>query len=137
MTNINIDLVILIITICLLGIRYPHYVLIAAFINLFGYLLAAIIFSTKVNLIVFGGIFNSFSFSNLSFIETAGLFLSGPFLNFLIASVLNDKPEKTQQSLAFVIPYATLRNPLKTINMRFAFVTFLYNIGLLLNVSLF
>lgn len=129
MIAVNVDLIGIFISICLLGIRYPHYVILAALVNFFGFCFGAFLLPEGLDSIITSGVFSVAEAPNIKFAEKAVLILSPPFCNYIASKMLDWTEVKRIKT--FLNPLAILNNPFSVINLRFAAVSFLYNFSLL------
>ena len=110
----------MIVTICLVGIRYPHYVLIACLINQFGQVVAALFMHLHIEGLLASGVFTYTQVTGTTASLVLLLALSGVFLNYAAgAAVTGFEFEPTAH---LIRPFAKLRSPFAVINLRFAVV---------------
>jgi hypothetical protein len=111
-----IDLIGLLATICLVGLRYPHYVLLATCIHEFGRIFLAVLLHGQIDYIVAAGAFGTMAVSNYNSSAIAMLFIfSGPLANYIASSIVG--------GIAFE-PTGKLLNPLVNLKSPFAVVNF-------------
>jgi hypothetical protein len=122
-----IDVIGLVGSVCLIGIRYPQYVLFAAMIHVAGLILAGLFIHGQIDYIVVAGVFSTASFNkNHTGIIYDLIGFGGTVANYIAASLLGGiSREKTSQLLN---PLAVLHSPLATVNMRMAFISLLVNL---------
>ena len=122
-----IDLIGLIATICLIGIRYPHYVLIAACVHEIGSVLITLFLNGKINTIVAAGAFSTMTVSNntLGMVGTLLIF-NGSLSNYIVSSIAGGIAFEPTSHL--LNPWATLRFPLAVINFRLCILSFFVSI---------
>ncbi|CUH94061.1 putative membrane protein [Propionispora sp. 2/2-37] len=120
---IVVDFIGLVFTLCLVGLRYPHYALVAMFIHETGRILMAVFLHQKIDLVVAAGAFGKTVVG-----ETAGsvvmacIALGGPLANYIISVVAGGiEYEKTTNLLN---PAARLKCPVSVINLRLAVISF-------------
>lgn len=128
MIAVKVDLVGLLVSICLLGIRYPHYVILAALINFFGFCLGAFLLPDGLETIIVSGIFSTAE-KETAFTTKTVLFAVALFANYAAAR-LSGLPA-LKNAASFCSPFAVLDNPFSVINLRFAAAFLLYNLILL------
>mgnify|MGYP000005119915 CR=1 FL=1 len=111
-----IDFIGIVATICLIGIRYPHYVLLAISLHELGEIVMAVLFNGQIDTIVAAGAFGTIAVSNYntSLIGTLLLF-SGSLTNYIASSLAG--------GIAFE-PTSRLLNPISTLKYPFAVVNF-------------
>lgn len=124
---IIVDFIGLLLTACLVGIRYPGYVVLAIIVHEAGRIFFALFFQGQIENIVVSGVFSATSVSQLP----AGIKLSlvsfgGPLANYVLSSAIGGVEwEKTKD---LINPFAILRHPIAVINLRFAITSFLISI---------
>lgn len=117
---IVIDAIGLFVTICFIGLRYPHYVLIACLINQFGQIVATLFLHLHIEGILASGVFTNMQVTGATGALIFLLALSGTFLNYAVgAAVTGFEFEPTAH---LIKPFARLRSPFAVINLRFAVV---------------
>jgi len=122
-----VDVVGIIVTICLVGLRYPHYVLCALIINELGRVLTTLFLHGRIESIVASGAFGS---TTAEGIKSGGLTIlmifSGAIANYIVSAVAGGAAyEKTVRILD---PLAAVKHPFAIVNLRLAILTFLINI---------
>lgn len=124
---IAIDFIGLVMTICLAGLRYPHYVLAAAAIHDVGRILMVFFLKGHIELIIAAGVFGTANVSGLSSsLKAALVILGGPLACYLVSAIVGGvEREKTARLLN---PTAILHSPFAIITMRVAILSFLVNI---------
>ncbi|MDF2572197.1 MAG: hypothetical protein K0R55_3801 [Sporomusa sp.] len=123
---VAVDVVGLIISIVLVGIRYPHYALVAALANAVGQVLMVVFLLGNIEKIVTAGAFSSADITNLSQFKALLFAASGPFTNFIISKIAGGIEFVSTAHL--VNPAAMLKYPLAVINLRFAVISSLLSI---------
>ncbi len=124
---IAIDIIGLFITVFLIGLRYPHYVLLAASIQELGKILMAIFLHGHIDTIIAAGAFGNtvVSNSNSNGIIDALIVFSGSLTNYIVSSTAGGVEfEKTGNLIAST---ACLKSPFAVINLRLAILSFLVN----------
>ncbi|SDD37279.1 hypothetical protein SPACI_028920 [Sporomusa acidovorans DSM 3132] len=125
-----IDIVGLLISICLVSIRYPHYAFMAAMVNVLGQIITAVLFTGNVEKFITAGVFSSAEVTNLGGLKTILFTFSGPITNFLLSKMAGGVEFVSTANI--VNPFAVLKHPLAVINLRFAVVSFLLGLCQLL-----
>ena len=113
---VAIDLIGLVGTIFLVGLRYPHYVLVAASVHEFGRIFISLFSHSHIDYIVAAGAFGTLAVSNY----TSGainmlLIFSGSLANYIVCSIAG--------GIAYE-PTAHLLNPLSNLKYPFAVINF-------------
>ena len=121
-----VDMVGLIISIIMVGIRYPHYALAAAAINTCGQILMAILLAANIEKIVTAGAFSSASITNLMELQRLLFVFSGPVANFLVSKAAGGIQFVSNAQL--INPSAVLKQPLAVTNLRFAVISLVLSI---------
>jgi uncharacterized protein YggT (Ycf19 family) len=117
-----IDAIGVIVTICFIGIRYPHYVLAACLINQLGQVVATLFLQLHIEGMLASGVFTNMQVSGATATVILLLALSGAFLNYAAGvAVTGFEFEPTAH---LIKPFARLRSPFAVINLRFAVVMF-------------
>jgi len=118
---LEIDLVGLLVSVCLLGVRYPHYVLLATVINQVVQIIAVIFLHGTVSSVMAAGAFSAVTAKNLT--PSFGVVIGGAFANYMISALVGGTEyEKTS---ALLSPFTRLKYPWAVINLRFAAVSLL------------
>ncbi len=119
-----IDVIGIIFTIIITGIRYPHYVILAIVIHHFAQLLTVFLLHGTLNGVVAAGAFNSVIVSELSH-KYYKLFIlfSGSLSSYLTSRIIGGV--EFEPTPLLVRPWAKLRYPFAVINLRLAIVSFL------------
>lgn len=111
-----IDIIGLTATICLIGIRYPHYVLLAACLHELGEILMAVFLHGKIDTVVAAGAFGTIEVSNYNAtILGIVIIFSGPLVNYIASSLSG--------GIAFE-PTTHLLNPMSSLKAPFAVINF-------------
>ncbi|QDR80771.1 hypothetical protein [Sporomusa termitida] len=116
-----IDMIGLVISIIIVGVRYPHYALAAAVINTTGQILMAVLLAANIEKIVTAGAFSSASMTNLSELQSLLFACSGPLANFLVSKAAGGIQFVSNAQL--IKPTAVLKQPLAVTNLRFAVIS--------------
>ncbi len=117
-----VDLVGLILTVCLTGLRYPHCVLGAAIIHDLGSILTALFFQGRVDAVIAAGAFGTTAVSGVKAGAPAvAVALGGPLANYLVGASLGGAAwEKTS---CLLNPGAALKHPFAVVNLRLAILS--------------
>lgn len=111
-----IDLIGLVATISLIGIRYPHYVLLAACLHELGEVLITIFLHGQIDTIVAAGAFGTIVVNNLhATILGIVIVFSGSLVNYIASSLAG--------GIAFE-PTSHLLNPMSSLKAPFAVINF-------------
>lgn len=117
-----IDLIGFFITILAIGIRYPHYVVLAALVHEIGQLCIAFILNLQVDLIIAAGAFSTTDVSNSNNgVINALTVLSGSLANYIFCATAGGIDQ--ERAMDIVNPSAKLINPFAVINLRLAIVS--------------
>ena len=119
---LGIDLIGLLATIFLIGLRYPHYVLIAACVHECGRIFVAIFLHTHIDYIVAAGAFGTMAVSNYNS-GALGILLifSGSLANYIVCSVVGGIAFEPTKSL--FNPLVILKSPFAVINFRLCIIS--------------
>lgn len=121
-----IDLIGVLLTIAVVGIRYPHYVVVAGLINELGILLMAFITNGNIKFILAAGAFSMTTVAQDDWHYNVLLLLSGPLANYIFCAVVGDIHQETASNL--INPGVRLDNPFAVVNLRFAVLSILSNL---------
>lgn len=114
---VGIDLIGLLATIFLVGIRYPHYVLLATCIQECGCILVAVFLHGQIDYIVAAGAFGTIAISNYhSGIIGILILFSGSVANYVMSSIWGGIGFEPTANL--VNPLAYLKSPFAVVNFR-------------------
>ncbi|MBP2625599.1 MAG: hypothetical protein H6Q68_310 [Firmicutes bacterium] len=119
---LGIDLIGLLATIFLVGLRYPHYVLLAAFIHEFGRIFVALFLHSHIDYIIAAGAFGTMAVSNYKS-GPIGIVLifSGPLANYIICSIVGGIAFEPTKNL--LNPLVNLKSPFAVINFRLCIIS--------------
>lgn len=119
---LGIDLIGLVATIFLVGLRYPHYVLFAACIHEFGRIFIAVFLHTHIDYIIAAGAFGTMAVSDYSS-GAIGIVLifSGPLANYIVCSIVGGIVFEPTKNL--FNPLVNLKSPFAVINFRFCIIS--------------
>ena len=119
---LGIDLIGLLATIFLVGLRYPHYVLFAACIHEFGRIFVAVFLHSHIDYIVAAGAFGTMAVSNYN-AGAIGMLLkfSGPLANYIVCSIFGGIVFEPTKNL--LKPLVKLKSPFAVINFRLCIIS--------------
>lgn len=119
-----IDVIGIIFTILITGIRYPHYVILAVIIHHFAQLFTVFLLHGTLNGVIAAGAFNSVIVSELShkYYKLIILF-SGSITSYLVSTIIGGV--EFEPTSLLICPWAKLRYPFAVINLRLAVISFL------------
>lgn len=122
-----IDIIGLLFTGCLIGLRYPHYVLCAAVVHELGRLMMTLFLHGNPESVVAAGAFSTIVASNVKGgTEQLLIAFSGPLANYIMSSTSGGiENERTKTVLN---PCAAVKNPFTVVNLRLAIISFLVSI---------
>lgn len=114
---LGIDLIGILATIFLVGIRYPHYVLLAACVHEFGRIFIAVFLHTHIDYIIAAGAFGTMAVSNYNS-SAMGIVLtfSGSLANYIVCCLVGGIAFEPTKNL--LNPLVYLKSPLAVINFR-------------------
>lgn len=114
---ITVDFIGLIVTACLVGMRYPGYILLAIMTHEAGRILLALFFQGQIDNIIVSGVFSATAV-HLPWSKLTLVTFGGPLANYVLSTMIGGVEwEKTKD---LVNPFAVLRHPIAVINLRFA-----------------
>ena len=121
-----IDVIGLLLTTSIVGVRYPHYVLLASFIHELGRIVIALFLHSHIDSVMAAGAFGTTIVSNTK-VGTSGLLIifSGPLANYIVSSTVGGVEYERTANL--FNPFAKLKYPFAIINLRLAIISFLVN----------
>lgn len=122
----SVDLVGILLTIPLVGLRYPHYVLFAAFIHDISRMLLTVLFNGNIDTVVAAGTFGSISIANPKGMITLLILFIGPAANFALSILYGGMAYERTKDI--INPFVKPKNPLSVINFRFALISTLVTI---------
>lgn len=124
---LTIDLIGLLTTVLVVGIRYPHYVLLATFIHGLGQILVVVVAHAQLDSLVTAGAFGTIAAShhNLGVFGVL-LFFSGSLANYIVSSLAGGIAFETTKCL--LNPWANLKYPFSVINFRLFIISSLVQI---------
>ncbi|MBC8016856.1 MAG: hypothetical protein H7X79_14115 [Sporomusaceae bacterium] len=122
-----IDLVGLLATILLVGLRYPHYVLAAIGIHEFGRIFTVIFLHAHVDSITTAGVFGTMAVSHYNS-EILGIVIlfSGSLANYITSSIVGGIAFESTANL--LNPLVNLRSPFAVVNFRLCIISFLIQV---------
>lgn len=119
---LGVDLIGLLATIVLVGLRYPHYVLTAACIHEFGRIFSAVFFHSHIDYIIAAGAFGTMEVTNYTSSVTGMLLLlSGPLANYIVCSLAGGIAFEPTKNL--LNPLVNLKSPFAVINFRLCIIS--------------
>lgn len=128
---LSVDLIGLIVTIVIVGIRYPHVVLLAALANNVAQLVMALFLYGSIEAIIASGAFGSVVINNNAALHIKILVLvSGPLANYYLCKLTGGIAY--EPTFELFSPVVKLRHPFAVINFRFALLSvglIIYNIA--------
>lgn len=121
-----VDIIGLLITCCLVGIRYPLHVMGAVLIHDIGRIVLTLFFQGHVESVLFAGAFGTVTATEMGVsIHNMIAVLGGPLMCYLASSVLGGV--SYERTSCLLSPVAVLTNPLAAINLRLALLSFIVN----------
>ena len=122
-----IDLIGLLATILLVGLRYPHYVLAAICVHEFGRILVVILLHAHIDYIVAAGVFGTMEVSNYhSSALGIVLIFSGALSNYIVSSIGGGIAFESTVNL--LNPLVNLKSPFAVINFRLCILSCLIQV---------
>lgn len=119
---LGIDLIGLLATIFLIGLRYPHYVVFAACVHEFGRLFIAVFLHTHIDYIIAAGAFGAMGVSHYNSGATGIMLIcSGPLANYIVGSIFGGITFEPTKNL--INPLVYLKSPFAVINFRFCIIS--------------
>ncbi len=124
---LGIDLIGLLATVLLVGIRYPHYVLLATSIHECGCILVAVFLHGQIDYILAAGAFGTVTMSNYSSGIIGILILfSGSVANYVMSSIFGGIGFEPTTNL--LNPLACLKAPFAVVNFRLCILSTLIQV---------
>lgn len=124
---LTIDYIGLLITIGLIGLRYPHHVLGAAAIHDLGRILMALFLQGRIETIIAAGAFGAAAVSGVKAgVPPVVVAFGGPLANYLVSANLGGAAGEKNAHLLH--PGAALKRPFAVINLRLALLSSLVTI---------
>jgi hypothetical protein len=124
---LTVDFIGLLITVCLVGLRYPHHVLGAAVIHDLGRILMALFMQGRIETIIAAGAFGATAVSGVKAGGPAILVaFGGPLANYLVGA--NFGGAVWEKNSRLLHPGAVLKQPFAVINLRLALLSTLVTI---------
>ncbi|SEO36086.1 hypothetical protein [Propionispora vibrioides] len=118
-----VDIVGLLFTVVLVGVRYPHYVLAAAMIHEVGRIAMTVFLHQHIELLVAAGAFGKTTINNQeTMLAAACIAVSGPLANYIVSAVVGGIEYERGGTL--LNPLARLKHPFGVVNLRLAVVSF-------------
>jgi len=121
---VTIDIIGLLATVFLVGIRYPHYVLVGTCIYEFGHVFITLLLHGHIRYIVAAGVFGTMAVGDdhSNIIEKI-IILSGPLANYVTCVVAGGIVFEPTGNL--LNPLANLRSPFAVVNFRLCILSLL------------
>lgn len=124
---LTVDYIGLLITVCLVGLRYPHYVVGAAVIHELGRILAAVFLQGRIDTIIAAGAFGAAAVSGIKAgVPSVAVAFGGPLANYLIG--VNCGGAGGEKNAQLLNPGAALKRPFAVINLRLALLSSFFTI---------
>lgn len=117
----SVDLLGILLTIPLVGLHYPHYVLLAAFAHDISRMLLTIFFNGNIDMVVAAGTFGSISVSSPRGITNLLIAFIGPATNYVLSILCGGMSYESTKNI--INPLVKAKNPLSVINFRFAIIS--------------
>lgn len=117
-----IDLIGLLATIVLVGLRYPHYVLVAVCVHELGRIFTVIFLHAHLDYMITAGVFGTMAVSHHNS-DALGLLLlfSGPLANYIASSIVGGIAFEPTTNL--LNPLVNLRSPFAVVNFRLCIIS--------------
>jgi len=128
---LTFDIVGLVVTVCLIGLRYPLYVLMASMINGLGQVVMILFLHGHIESVVAAGAFGS---TVVSGVKSGGptmlIIFAGTLSNYIVSAAAGGiEYEKNRHVLN---PLSPVKHPFAVVNLRLALLTFLINLWLVI-----
>lgn len=123
---LTLDVIGLIISVFLIGLRYAHYACIALVIGELGSIMMSLFVNVQVNTVVAAGIFSRMNVQGVNAgLPLFAIYFGGPLVNYFVGMAFSG-PEKGH--LARILnPFAKVRHPFAVTNIRLAALSILYS----------
>ncbi|MCX7780254.1 MAG: hypothetical protein N2491_04940 [Negativicutes bacterium] len=118
---LTVDFIGLWMTICLTGIRYPHYVLVAALVHEAGRIIMVIFLKISVDAVIAAGAFGTVSMREFAAAQSALVLFAGPLANYAVSALAGGT--EFERTAHLLNPLVKLKHPLSTVNLRLAIVS--------------
>lgn len=123
---LTLDVIGLIISVFLVGLRYAHYACIAVVIGELGSIMMSLFVNARVDTVVAAGVFSRMNVQGVN----AGLplfiiYFGGPLVNYFVGMAFGGLAKG--QFAKIVNPFAKVRHPFAVTNLRLATLSMLYN----------
>lgn len=115
-----IDAIGFIVSIGLIGLRYPHQVILACLINQLGQIITALLFHLPIAGILASGVFTQVQVDGTGQVAVLFFSLGGIFLNYAASTLATGYEYEPSSHLLH--PFAALKYPFAVINFRFALI---------------
>lgn len=121
-----LDIIGLVITVFLVGLRYAHYVLLAAVLGETGRIMAILYMNIQPDAVVAGGIFGRMYLQGIhTQLAVVFIYFGGALTNFFIGMAFGGLEKERFASL--FNPFAVIKQPFAVINLRLAILAAAYN----------
>lgn len=127
---LSVDIIGIVITICLVGLRYPHYVFLAAIIHDVGRVLMTLFLHGSIQSIISAGAFGTTMAAGIKSGSPVYLIMfSGAIANYIVSATAGGiEFEKTRH---IVNPFLAVKHPFAVVNLRLAILSLLVNLWLI------
>lgn len=123
---LTIDMLGLFLTVLMVSIRYPHYVIIAAFVHDIGMIIMTLFINGQVEAIITAGAFSALTTSGISGAKAAVIAMTGPLVNYTISALIGGSEfEKTAN---LINPFVELKHPFAVVNVRLALISLIFTL---------
>jgi hypothetical protein len=118
---LTIDIIGVVVTICFIGIRYPHYAILAIMVHDFARVSMAVFLNGHIDTVVAAGAFSAISVTSLDELKRAVIAFAGPLASYAVSAMAGGSEfERTSHIFK---PTVHLQHPLSVINLRLALVS--------------
>lgn len=121
-----LDIIGLIMTILLVGLRYTHYVLGAVLIGEAGRIFASLYVNAQLDTLVAGGIFSRVDIQGVNAkLSLLFIYFGGSLVNYFVGMAFGGLEK---EKFAYLLnPFASVRHPFAVMNIRLAILSAAYN----------
>ncbi|BBB92949.1 MAG TPA: hypothetical protein PKA28_02060 [Methylomusa anaerophila] len=123
---LTVDFIGLLLTVGLIGPRYPHCVLFAATINLISQIAVALFLQGDIHSIVAAGAFGGMEVSHVTGFKNAVLAISPLLANYIAGKAAGGMEFESTSNI--INPFAMLKHPIAVINIRFCIASSLFTL---------
>lgn len=120
---IIVDIAAIILTICIAGLRYPGYVLLAALLHDLASILITLVFHGRIESIVAAGAFGTTMASGIATTQLYLIIFSGCIANYIIGNIAGGL--EYEKTATIVNPLASVKHPFAVVNLRLAALSLL------------